>query len=197
MLASPGERMAGHRDLTNRLEDYDDVSVYGIDATRRESLLASHRECAVVWSTADGWPVGVMHLYVFRNGRFWITCTGRRKRVTALRTRPRSSVIVAFESEQTVTAKTRARVHDHGSAHHDWFYRALAERVLPSQPAAIRDAGEAAWIERLDSPDRVVIELVPEKWISFDGRKVVAHAEGRWQPGEPWREPLAQSPEVR
>ena len=48
---------------------------------------------------------------------------------------------------------------------------------------------EEAWIERLDSPGRVVIELAPQKWISFDGRKVGAHAEGRWQPGDPWNEP--------
>jgi hypothetical protein len=171
------------------LEDYDDVSVYGIDEARRDILLKRHHECSVVWSTADGWPVGVMHIYIWHAGRFWVTCTGERKRVPALRARPRSSIIAAFDGEQTVTAKTIATVHDHGSEHHGWFYEALAEKVLPGQPAAIREAGTEAWIERLDSPGRVVIEFTPKKWISFDGRKVVAHAGGHWQPGTPWHEP--------
>ncbi len=179
--------------MPRKLEDFDDVSDYGIDEARRDALLAAHAECSVVWSTSDGWPIGVMHLYVWRQGRFWVTCTGERKRVPALRARPRSSVIVGFPDEQTVTAKTIAIVHDHGSAHHDWFYRALAEKVLPGQPPSIRAAGLDAWIERLDSPSRVVIELVPQKWISFDGRKVKAHGEGRWQPGTPWIEPEAKA----
>lgn len=175
--------------MSNRLETYEDVSIYGIDDVRRDALLARHHECAVVWSTSEGWPVGVMHIYVWREGRFWVTCTPERKRVPALRARPQSSVIVAFEGEQTVTAKTLARVHEDGSANHDWFYRALAEQVLPSQPEAIRRAGPEAWIERLATLGRVVIELTPQKWISFDGRKVAAHAAGAWQPGEPWPEP--------
>jgi len=175
--------------LSRDLEDFDDVSVYGIPAARRDALLAAHDECAVVWSTADGWPVGVMHLYLWHEERFWVTCMPGRKRVPALRDRPQSSVIVAFAQEQTVTAKTLATVHDHGSAHHDWFYRALARKVLPTQPRKVRAQGEDAWIERLDSPGRVVIEFVPQKWITFDGRKVGAHAEGLWQPGQPWVEP--------
>ena len=177
--------------MPDTLEDFDDVSVYGISPERRDALLSRHDECAVVWSTSDGWPVGVMHIYVWHEGRFWVTCMPDRKRVSALRARPRSSVIVAFEDEQTVTAKTHATVHEHGSEHHAWFYRALARKVLPGQPEAVRALGEDAWVERLDSPGRVVIELAPQKWISFDGRKVGAHAEGRWEPGDPWVEPGA------
>ena len=175
--------------MTKKLEDYDDISVYGIDVPRREALLARYHECSVVWTTSDGWPVGVMHIYVWHEGRFWVTCTRERKRVAALRARPRSSIIVAFADEQTVTAKTLASVHEHGSKHHEWFYRALAEKVLPHQPREIREAGQDAWIQRLDSPGRVVIEFTPQKWIGFDGRKVIAHAEGRWQPSMPWIEP--------
>ncbi len=185
----PASSPESSRDPSFRLEDYDDVSLYGIDEARRNQLLRRHHECSVVWSTSDGWPVGVMHLYIWHGERFWVTCTDERKRVPALRARPHSSIIVAFEDEQTVTAKTLARVHDHGSQHHAWFYRALAEKVLPGQPRAIREAGPEAWIERLDSPGRVVIEFTPQKWISFDGRKVGAHAEGWWQPGTPWIEP--------
>ena len=53
--------------MTERLEDFEDVSVYAIEEERREALLSRGRECAVVWSTQDGWPVGVMHIYLWRN----------------------------------------------------------------------------------------------------------------------------------
>lgn len=175
--------------MSDRLEDFEDVSLYPIDEAARGALLARHRECAVVWSTRDGWPVGVMHIYLWHDDRFWVTCTARRKRVAALRARPKSSVVVAFSDERTVTARTLATVHPASSPHAAWFYPALAEQVLAEQPEAVRREGVEGFVKRLASDDRVVIELVPHKWISFDGRKVKAHAAGTWRPGETWREP--------
>ena len=172
--------------MKDRLEDFEDVSRYPIDDAERDALLARHRECAVVWTTRDAWPVGVMHIYLWREGRFWVTCTAQRKRVAALRARPQSCVIVPFSDERTVTARTLARVHPATSEVPKWFYPALAEQVLSEQPEAVRREGVEGFVARLASDDRVVVELVPQKWISFDGRKVKAHAAGRWQPGEAW-----------
>jgi hypothetical protein len=175
--------------MSERLEDFEDVSVYAIEDERREALLGRGRECAVVWSTRDGWPIGVMHIYLWRKGRFWVTCTEQRKRVSALRRCPKSSIIVAFEGEQTITAKTLATVHEPGHPHAGWFYPALAELVLPDVAGPIRDGGVDGFVERLESEHRVIIEFEPVKWISFDGRRVGAHASGRWKPGTPWIEP--------
>ena len=174
--------------MTERLEDFEDVSIYEIDRGRRESLLGGGGEAAVVWSTREGWPVGVMHIYLWRDGCFWVTCTERRKRVPALRARPQSSVIVAFEDEQTITAKTMATVHEPGSEHEGWFFTALAERVIAEQPEPVRAEGVAGFVRRLVSQSRVIIQLDPVKWISFDGRRVKAHSAGVWEPGEPWVE---------
>lgn len=180
--------------MDDRLEDFEDVSRYPIDEADRDALLEAHRECAVVWSTRDGWPVGVMHLYLWHEGRFWVTCTARRKRVAALRARPRSSVIVPFPDERTLTARTLAIVHATPTEHARWFYPALARQVLAEQPEAVRREGIDGFVARLESDDRVIVELVPQKWISFDGRKVKAHAAGVWRPGTPWREPAAGGP---
>ncbi len=61
--------------------------------------------------------------------------------------------------------------------------------MLAEQPENVRREGVEGFVDRLESDDRVIVELVPQKWISFDGRKVKAHAAGLWQPGTPWREP--------
>ena len=66
---------------SEKLEDFDDISFYGIGVERREVLLTGGDECAVVWSTRDGWPIGIQHLYVWRDEHFWVTCTAARKRV--------------------------------------------------------------------------------------------------------------------
>ena len=174
--------------MPDRLEDFEDMSVYGMDAGRRESLLARGQEAAIVWSTRDGWPVGVVHLYFWRDGCFWVTCTQGRKRVPALRARPQSSVIVAFEEDQTITAKTLATVHEPGNEHEDWLFTALAERILPGQPPGVRAGGVDGILRRLASENRVILQFEPVKWISFDGRQVKAHAEGLWKPGDPWAE---------
>jgi hypothetical protein len=175
--------------MADKLEDFENVSVYTIDADRRETLLARGEECAVVWSTRDGWPIGVMHIYFWRDGRFWITCTQQRKRVPALRARPQSSVIVSFEDEQTITAKTLATVHEPGNPHEKWLFPAMAERVLDEQPTDVRAEGVDGFVKRLQSDNRVIIELEPVKWITFDGRRVKAHAAGLWAPGEERVEP--------
>ena len=177
--------------MDDRLEDFEDVSLYTIDESAREALLAAHRECAVVWSTREGWPVGVMHLYLWREARFWVTCTAKRKRVLALRARPQSSVILAFAGERTLTARTLATVHATPTPHADWFYPTLARQVLAEQPEAVRREGIDGFVARLESDDRVIVELVPQKWISFDGRKLKAHAAGTWKPGMPWQDPSA------
>lgn len=179
--------------VEERLQDFEDVSRYPIEEAARDALLGSHREAAVVWTTRDGWPVGVMHIYLWHEGRFWVTCTARRKRVAALRARPQSCVVVPFEDERTVTARTLAIVHATPTAHARWVHPALARLVLAEQPEAVREEGVEGFVARLASDDRVIIELVPQKWISFDGRKVKAHAAGLWQPGTTWVEPEAAS----
>lgn len=167
-------------------KSYEDVSQYPIDEELRERLFAKQSECALCWSTSDGWPVGVMHRYVWRDGTFWLTTMSHRKRVPALRKRPKSCVIVSGENvmpgwrDFTVTAKTLATVHEDDDELKAWFYPALGWRLTGSQ------AGSEAFVQRLDTPGRVIIECRVEQWITYDGAKVMAHVMGTWQPGEAW-----------
>jgi hypothetical protein len=44
-----------------------------------------------------------------------------------------------------------------------WHFRMLAEKSLPADKPA-----QDTLIESLDSPLRTVLEIVPQKWITFD-----------------------------
>ena len=156
--------------------DYSSVRDLGVDAAKRDQLYEAQTECVVSWTNGDGWPVGVMHRFVWHDDRFWVTCTPDRVRVNALRARPQSCVIVSSEgtwlgSDVTTTAKTLATIHD-DDAVRAWFYPALAQRRRATSE------GRDEFLRRLDTPGRVVIELVPVGWITYDGVRLESSLRG-------------------
>jgi len=153
--------------------DYEDVTVYGLEDAEEASLLAAQRECTFVWANREGWPVGVIMSYVFVDGRFWLTASGQRKRIAAVRRDPRVSIVVtsvgtALPANRTVTYKGHCQVHD-DDATKRWLYPVLAAALHP------QDAERAEVFARfLDSPRRVVLEVEPVQRIGFDGTKMSA-----------------------
>ena len=97
-------------------KNYEDVTVYGLDAEREAELLSKQAECTFIWSNSEGHPVGVIMNFVFRDGR---------------------------------------------------FYPALAAAVRPGDPDA-----QAGFRRHLDSPRRLVLEVVPEGRIGFDSTQM-------------------------
>jgi general stress protein 26 len=161
--------------MADYVNSYEDVSIFHLDDDREAVLLDTQTECTFMWSTSDGDPVGVIMNFVWRDGRFWLTCTRRRKRVPAVEARPRVAVAISSRGtdigiSQAVTYKGNAIVREDQETK-DWFYRALAERVRP-------DATEKqdAFIHHLDTPGRVIIEIVPDKRIGFDSEAMFANS---------------------
>ena len=161
------------------VEDHETVSIYPLDDQQLESLLTHAPECTFNWGTRDGWPVGVIMSFLWKDGRFWITAGAHRHRISAVRRDPRVSVVVSGASAPAgsgapggaATAKGRCIIHEDRETK-DWFYPEFAAKLTPDPEAA------AAFVRTLDSPLRVVLEVVPEKWILFDGAKFGADAMG-------------------
>ena len=152
--------------------DHEIVSIYGHSEAQKAELMQRAPECVLMWGTSDGWPVGVVHSFVWHDGKVWITFSAHRHRASAIRRDNRISVTVsgATSSESecprgAVTIKGRATFHDDDETK-EWFYRALSKKVSPDSKE-----GEDAFYDLLDSPLRTIISVVPEKWISFDAEK--------------------------
>ncbi len=162
------------------VEDHETVSIYPLDDQQLESLLTHAPECTFNWGTRDGWPVGVIMSFLWKDGRFWITAGAHRHRISAVRRDPRVSVVVSGASAPAgsgapggaATAKGRCVIHEDRETK-DWFYPEFAAKLNPTNPEAA-----AAFVKTLDSPLRVVLEVIPEKWILFDGAKFGADAMG-------------------
>jgi ribosomal protein L24E len=161
-------------------------------------LLSKARECVFNWSTKDGWPVGVVHAFVWRDGRTWITCGRHRHRIAALRRDPRCSVVVSGIAAEggpngAITIKGRAIIHD-DEATKRWFYPALARGPYGRAGGVLTPEAEAqaiAFEKRLDSPLRVIVEVIPEKFIELDSDKMAKDTAG--QLAEEERGPLLEA----
>jgi general stress protein 26 len=157
------------------VNSYDDVSMFHLNDEREHTLLTTQTECTFMWTTRDGDPVGVIMNFVFDQGRFWMTCTRRRKRVPAIEARPRVAVAISSRGtdigvSQSITYKGTATVHEDETVA-EWFYPALAARVRPGDTDK-----QAAFIGHLSTPGRVIIEIVPDTRIGFDSEAMFANS---------------------
>jgi general stress protein 26 len=173
-----GCRASEEARVSEQIHDYERVSVYGLDDDQREKLLRTASECVFNWSTKDGWPVGVIMSFLWRDGKLWLTAGAHRHRIEAIRRDPRVSVVVtstgtSLGPSKTVTMKGRVRIREDAETK-AWFYPALASRVRQGDPAAAQ-----RFAEFLDSPLRVILEVTPEKWITYDGEKMALDSVGQ------------------
>ena len=154
------------------IRDYEDVTVYGLDHEREQQLIEEQNECTFVWTTKDGSPMAVIMSYFEDGGKFWMTASGQRKRIPAIRRDPRVAVVItspgtSMGGGKTVTYKGTARVLDDAETK-AWFYPRLAERLMTKWgPERVQE-----FAKMLDSPRRVIIEITPTTRVGYDGDKM-------------------------
>lgn len=152
---------------------YDDVSSYTLDTDQEAELVASQNECTFMWSTKEGWPVGVIMSYVFHEGCFWLSVSSLRVRVKAVERDPRVSISITskgsgIDSARAVTYKGTCEVLSDQETI-DWFLPALAKRLRPGDEDA-----QKLFYELNNTPNRRVLKITPVKTIGFDGDKMAA-----------------------
>ena len=153
--------------------DYEDVTGWGLETDAEEAMLAAQTECTFIWANKEGWPVGVIMSFIWRQGRFWLTASGQRARISAVRRDPRVCLVVTSTGaagvprRQTVTYKGICHLHDDDETK-AWFYPELAAALHADEEMRRHFA------RFLDSPRRVILEVEPTQRISFDGAKQAA-----------------------
>lgn len=153
---------------------YENPGNHPVEDAAREELLRAQLECVVVWTKPDGWPIGVVHWFLWRDGRFWVTAGTGRPRVAALEAEPRSTVVVSSAGAlpgppRSLTARTRAVVHHDGVVLDSWFAHELAAKAHRGSTSRA-DRFE----QMLRETPRVVVELTPAAWTSYDAGRLEA-----------------------
>ena len=153
------------------VDNYEDVTVYGLEDEAEAEMLALQKECTFVWSNKEGWPVGVIMSYVFSDGKFWLTASSQRARMSAVKRDPRVCIVVTstgteMGANRTVTYKGTCELHDSREVK-EWYYHELAYKLRGDDPEAAE-----LFKKFLDSPRRLVMEITPTQRIGYDGRKM-------------------------
>jgi hypothetical protein len=133
--------------------DYEDLTGMQLDDEALDALVKAGGECIFNWTTKDGYPVGVVVAFVYKDGKFWTTCAERRKRVPALRARPQSAIVINAAGK-TASFKGDSIVH-----------------ALSQADANPGDAYAQSFRKFLDSPHRVIIETDARLVVAFDTAK--------------------------
>ena len=162
--------------MADQAKNWEDVKSYSLDDEAEQALYAAQIECTLIWASKDGWPMGVIVNYIHRDGRFWLTASEERPRVNQIRKDPRVCIAISSKGSsiierQSLTYKCEAIVHTD---------RETLDRILPEFAHAMRPGQPekaAAFLAMLDSPGRVVFELVPVKRVGFDSAKMWAASE--------------------
>jgi hypothetical protein len=154
-------------------KDWEDVRGYSLDGADENELLDRQTECTFMWTAADGHPVGVIVNFIFRSGHFWLTASSMRKRIAAVRRDPR--VCIAVSSKGSGIGHRRSLSYTGQCLLHDdddtkaWFYPDFAAAMRPGDPERA-----SAFATFLDSPSRLILEVVPNTRIGYDGAKMWA-----------------------
>lgn len=161
--------------MSDQARDWEDVRSYTLDRDDEAELLRRQTECTFIWRNGEGHPLGVIMNFLFHDGRFWLTATERRPRIAAVRRDPRVSVAITSKGagigvSRSLTYKGHCVLHADAETK-SWFYPAFAGAMRPDDPAAAE-----SFARFLDSPGRVVIEVVPEQRIGYDSAKMWAAA---------------------
>ncbi len=164
------------------MQGYEDVTVYRLSPEREQELLEKQIECNFIWTNKEGHGMGVIMNYVARDGSIWLTATRQRPRIKALQRDPRASVVISSMGTdmgpgKQITYKGRVVLHE-DQATKDWFYPAMAEIISP-YPAPTPEAA----LQHLDTPLRVIIELIPEMTLAFDGDAIATASQEGTIPG--------------
>jgi general stress protein 26 len=156
----------------SRTHDHEIVSIYPFNDDEVDSMLNNSSECVLMWSTKDGWPVGVTHAFVWHDGKIWLTFAAHRHRAAAIRRDNRVSVNVSSAGypegvgeglpSGAITFKGHSEFFDDDETK-KWFYTALSRKLNPGN-----QAGEDAFYSLLDSPLRTIIAVTPVKKIMYN-----------------------------
>ena len=171
------------------------ASGFPLSEAQIDQLMSHAFECALNWTTSDGWAVGVMHVFVWHEGKVWLNFMSHRHRAAAIRRDRRVSLIVSSQSapadspQGQATMKATVIFHDDEETK-QWHYSMLANKMTGGNEAAMDEL-----IAKLTSPLRTVLEITPVKWITFDMDKMMRDQAGTLEDSE--RGKLLSSDSVR
>ena len=165
-----------------KTHDHEVVSIYPFSEEEVDAMMQNALEAVLMWTTKDGWPVGVTHTFLWHDGKLWLTFANHRHRAAAIRRDNRVSVNVSSASypdtadeglpSGAVTFKGTGEFFDDDETK-SWFYRTLADKIGQGNPEVAE-----SFYQLLDSPLRTILAVTPVKRIMYNAGLANDHIAG-------------------
>jgi pyridoxamine 5'-phosphate oxidase-like protein len=139
------------------------------ELTRDEirALIDEANGCVVTWARRDGHPAAAYVGHVVLDGEVYVTSREGRSKNVALRRDPRTAWVFEIPGRGGVTVIGHVEFCDDPK---------LRRRVMEgiAERARLKGAVRETFIRNLDSPGRVVLRIVPERYASRNERTAVS-----------------------
>lgn len=127
-------------------------------------VLEAEELCTFNWNTRDGWPMGATVSFLWTDGGFWFSMDKSEARIKAIRRDPRVAIVLRGPGK-SVTIKGRCAITEDLERKRR-VYREFGEKVARLSEGRF-DAD--AYARHLEGKGSIVFEVIPEKWIAYDG----------------------------
>ena len=136
---------------------------YELSGDEIRALIDEANGCVVSWNRRDGHPAAAYVGHVVLGGEIYVTSREGRCKNVALRRDPRTAVVFEIPGRGGVTIIGRAEFSDDP---------ALRRRVMEGivDRAGLKGEARETFIRNLDSPGRVVIRIIAERYASRNER---------------------------
>ncbi|GGD06571.1 pyridoxamine 5'-phosphate oxidase family protein [Nocardioides daphniae] len=156
-------------------KDIEDLAKARMTTADQAELFEAQTECVLSFNQ-DGLPTAVVMSYqVDEQGHFWCATVEGRRQVRGVDSDPRVALVVS-STGSGLTGRRMVAVRGTATVHRDRevvmdCVRRLAPRLAPEDPDA--------FVRLLDSPQRVVIEVVPTRvTASHDSTRLAGDGRG-------------------
>ncbi|HJP40954.1 MAG TPA: pyridoxamine 5'-phosphate oxidase family protein [Dehalococcoidia bacterium] len=145
---------------------WENLNLFRLTEEESWEVIAEASGATVAWNRTDGHPIGVWVSHVIMDDDLYITTTKNRAKTRELATDPRISITCDAGGKGSVTILGTIELID-DRAMTTRFLETLADKG--SMPPG---EGRDFWMKRMNSAGRVVGKITPNKFITFDPRKL-------------------------
>ena len=166
-----------------KLEQLNVATDYPMELDEFELLLRENAYCEMAHTNKRGYPVVTPMFYVIKNDHVMMSSIKKyRHKVHHLEENPKMTVSIHNDGtnvrhQKAILIMGQAKIHDDDALMREIHWMIIDKYFFE----LTTDAERAAAFEAVHTPLRCIIEVIPEKIMTWDlGKMLEAHDEGVW-----------------